>query len=194
MTGGIGSGKSYVAHMFINRGIPTYFADKEAKRLMNAKGPLKETIKKLLGKDAYHSNGRLHRAYVASLIFENKSLLKAINSLVHPAVKDDFIVWADNQKAPYVLEESAILYENGLQTNFDQVIVVTAPKEIRIRRVINRESATRKQVLSRIKQQLPDEKKIALANFVIINDGDSDLDNQIDTIHRELMKISVQKK
>ena len=190
LTGGIGSGKSFVARHFLALGIPVYFADKEAKRLMNKDTNLKQAIKDLLGTEAYHTNGWLNRAYVAKQIFENRSHLKAINGLVHPAVKEDFLLWANQQASSYVLEESAILFENGLDASFDKIIVVTAPEELRISRVIKRDSVTEKQVMARMKQQLPDKKKVALANFVINNDGESDLQKQIDSIHKSLIEIS----
>lgn len=188
LTGGIGSGKTYVAQQFQELGIPVYFADKEAKRLMNSDKKLKQLIKELLGANAYHTNGRLNRATVAKKIFENRQYLMGINKLVHPAVKEDFILWTERQSSPYVLEESAIIYENGLESNFDKVIVVTAPEEIRIRRVIKRDKTTKKAVLARIKQQFPDKKKTALANFVIVNDGESNLYEQVDFIHKALKK------
>ncbi len=193
LTGGIGSGKTFVARHFQKLGIPVYFADKEAKRLMNRDKLLKSAIKDLLGRSAYHTNGRLNRPYVASQIFKSKGLLQAMNDLVHPAVKEDFVFWSKRQKSAYVLEESAIIYENGLNVHFDQVIVVTAPMDLRIKRVMKRDNSSRKQVLSRINQQLPDKKKIALANFVITNDGDTDLEKQITAIHKELKKISKSK-
>lgn len=193
LTGGIGSGKSFVARHFQKLGIPVYYADKEAKGLMNRDKVLKDAIRDLMGRNAYHTNGRLNRPFVASLIFKDSTLLQAMNALVHPAVKDDFTQWAKRQKSAYVLEESAIIFENGLDAFFDKVVLVTAPLEIRIKRVINRDKSTRKQVMSRINQQLPDKKKIALANFVITNDGSADLDDQITTIHNELKKISKSK-
>ncbi len=193
LTGGIGSGKSFVARHFQKLGIPVYYADKEAKRLMNRDKVLKDAIRDLMGRNAYHTNGRLNRPFIASLIFKDSTLLQSINALVHPAVKDDFTQWAKRQKSAYVLEESAIIFENGLDAFFDKVVLVTAPLEIRIKRVLNRDKSTRKQVMSRINQQLPDKKKIALANFVITNDGSTDLDDQITTIHKELKKISKSK-
>lgn len=190
LTGGIGSGKSYVAKRFMSLGIPVYFADKEAKRLMIQDKQLKAAIKDLLGMKAYHPNGRLDRAYVASKIFEDRKLLLGINKLVHPAVKIDFVGWAEKQNAPYVLEESAIIFENKLDKYFDQVILVTADEAIRIKRVIKRDKITRNQVLARINQQLPDEKKMALANFIIYNNEDKSLSYQIEAIHTALLKLA----
>lgn len=190
LTGGIGSGKSYVAKQFMSFGIPVYFADKEAKRLMIQDKSLKNQIKELLGQDSYHRNGRLNRAYVASKIFEDKKMLKGINKLVHPAVKADFTRWAEEQVAPYVLEESAIIFENKLHKYFDQVILVTADEDLRIDRVMKRDKSSRNQVLARMKQQLPDKKKIPLANFIIYNNEDQSLLKQVKAIHEALLKLA----
>jgi len=190
LTGGIGSGKSYVGKIFETLGIAVYYADKEAKRLMIQDKRLKCNLKDLLGGAAYHRNGRLNRAFVAGKIFKNKTLLEKVNQLVHPAVKDDFLVWAESQVSPYVMEESAILFENGLNTGFDSVILVTADEDIRIARVMKRDKVTEQQVRSRMKQQLPDEKKLILANFVIRNNGTMDLEDQIQTVHAELLELS----
>ena len=112
LTGGIGSGKSYVATKFEKLGISIYFADKEAKKLMNSNKRLKQDIKQLLGQESYHRNGRLNRAYVSSKIFNDSTLLNKVNNLVHPAVKLDFRQWAERQDALYVIEESAIIFEH----------------------------------------------------------------------------------
>ena len=189
MTGGIGSGKSYVAKKFMEKGIPVYFADKEAKRLMIQDRSLKSEIKELLGSDSYHRNGRLNRAVVSNKIFSDKKLLKAINSLVHPAVKRDFTKWAEMQKSQYVLEESAIIFENGLDKYFDATILVTADKPLRVKRVMKRDNVTEEQVFARMNQQLPDEKKQPLATFAIKNNESDALDKQIKAIHKEILNL-----
>lgn len=155
--------------------------------------PLKQKLKDLLGTLAYHRNGRLDRAYVASKIFKDTTLLAQVNRLVHPAVKIDFTLWAEAQHSPYVLEESAILFENGLDENFDKVIVVVADKALRIARVIKRDKTSEEQVEARISKQLPDEKKRRLANFVIENNEDSNLSKQISEIHNTLLSLSKSK-
>jgi len=196
ITGGIGSGKSYVARLFGQYGIPVYYADKEAKRLMNRDKNLKASIKQLLGSEAYHKNGRLNRASVASSIFNDKSLLKKVNALVHPAVKEDFFNWAENQKASYVLEESAIIYENKLTPNFDKVILVIADKDIRIARVKQRDGLSNKQIESRIKNQFSDKKKVSLADFVIENNstGKAALRKQVEKVHKAIISLTRKKK
>ncbi len=194
LTGGIGSGKSYVAKLFEQIGVPVYYADKEAKRLMISSQALKADIKDLLGPEAYHRNGRLNRAYVANKIFSDKTLLQGINKLVHPTVRDDFAYWSQKQKYAYVLEESAIIYENKLQKYFDKVILVTAEKSVRIERVMKRDKANREQVENRMKNQLSDKKKVTLADFVLENNGTgkTDLISQIKLLDKELKKIAKQ--
>lgn len=189
LTGGIGSGKSYVARRFAALGIPIYYADKEAKRLMIQDKTLKLGIKDLLGSEAYYKNGRLNKPYVAGKIFKDKRLLAGINHLVHPAVKRDFMAWADRQETKYVIEESAILFENGLDKSFDTIILVTADKHLRISRVIKRDKVRKEQVIARMNQQLTDEKKLPLAKFVVINDEESDLNSQILSIHKEILNL-----
>ena len=194
LTGGTGSGKSYVAKLFEQIGVPVYYADKEAKRLMISSQALKADIKDLLGPEAYHRNGRLNRAYVANKIFSDKTLLQGINKLVHPTVRDDFAYWSQKQKYAYVLEESAIIYENKLQKYFDKVILVTAEKSVRIERVMKRDKANREQVENRMKNQLSDKKKVTLADFVLENNGTgkTDLISQIKLLDKELKKIAKQ--
>ena len=188
LTGGIGSGKSFVAKRFEIMGVPVYYADKEAKRLMYQDQLLKADIKDLLGVEAYHRNGRLNRPYIAQKIFKDKTLLTGINGLVHPKVKLDFEEWANKQQSNYVLEESAIIFENKMN-HFDATVLVIAPKAIRLQRVMKRDGITRKQVENRMNQQLPDEKKLKLADYVIENDGTSisNLDKQIKEIHKSLL-------
>ena len=189
LTGGIGSGKSYVAKKFAALGIPVYYADTEAKRLMIQDKILKSEIKVLLGQAAYYRNGRLNKPYVARKIFNDQKLLAGINNLVHPAVKRDFMSWADSQVSKYVIEESAILFENGLDKSFDTIILVTAEKDLRIRRVIKRDKVTKEQVIARMNQQLTDEKKLPLAKFVVVNNEDSDIISQISSIHKEILSL-----
>lgn len=189
LTGGIGSGKTLVGHMFQTLGIPVYVADNEAKRLMYRDKALKLKIKSLLGRGAYHRNGRLNRQFVSKKIFNDKKLLDKINQIVHPAVQNDFRRWASIQQAPYVIEESALIYEIKAQSRFDKVILVSAEKELRIKRVMARDGVTRNQVLNRMKKQLDEKAKINLANFVIKNNGIESLIQQVYSIHNKLLKI-----
>ncbi len=189
LTGGIGSGKTYVARHFEKLGIPVYYADAKAKYLMSYDAGLKAGIKALLGSESYHRNGRLNRDHIRSAIFSDGKLLSKINSLVHPAVYNDFLLWSAQQDAAYVIEESAIIYENELQDRFDVVILVTADVETRIIRVMKRDKADRQRVVSIMKKQLNDHDKIGLANFVVTNTDSSDIVAQVKNIHEQLLKI-----
>lgn len=189
ITGGIGSGKSFVSDIFRVWGVPVYNADKEAKRLMNHDRDLKTALKVLLGQEAYYRNGRLNRKWVASKIFSDKALLKKMNAVVHPAVRNDFEHWAEFQQAPYVLEESAIIFEAGLEKFFDAVILVMADKNTRIQRVMKRDKMTKEEVEARIAHQSSDKVKKARADFIILNDGTKALLKQVIETHEAILKL-----
>jgi dephospho-CoA kinase len=168
LTGGIGSGKTTIANYFATMGVPVYIADDAAKKVMQSKS-ITEQIKTTFG-DSLFENEILNRAKLAEIVFNNADKLAALNSIVHPAVKNDFELWLfDNKNSEYVIYEAAILFESGRYKECDVIITVTAPEEIRIERVIKRDNTTREQVLSRMKMQWNDEKRISLSNFVINN-------------------------
>ena len=187
VTGGIGSGKSTVCRIFEQLDIPVYYADKEAKRLMSHNPELKTQIKSLLGHQAYHSNGRLNRKYVASIIFSDKELLEKLNKLVHPAVRKDAKAWTQRQNSKYSLQEAALFVENGSYKQLDYLIVVTAPVEMRIKRVVKRDHSNFDEVKRRIDSQLPEIEKKKVADFIIDNSGDVSLIHQVLKIHRKLI-------
>lgn len=189
VTGGIGSGKTTVCKMFASMGIPIYYADKEAKRLMNFDTDLKNNIKKLLGEEAYHNNGRLHRANVAQLIFNDKKKLEALNQLVHPAVRKDADEWHSRQDAPYTIQEAALFVENGSYKLLDKLIVVTAPEELRIQRVMKRDNTSKEKIQQRIRNQMDEQEKVKKADFVLSNDGKSSIIQQIHAIHKAIITI-----
>ncbi|MEZ4910066.1 MAG: dephospho-CoA kinase [Saprospiraceae bacterium] len=187
ITGGIGSGKSMVATIFASLGIPIYNADIRAKEILASNLTVKRDIKALLGDGAYFKNGKPNRKYIAKLIFNDKTLLQAINAIVHPAVQVDSERWIEQQKksktSPYVIKEAALLVENGSYRALDALIVVVCPEKERIRRVVHRDKTKEDEVRVRIKNQLPDDDKIAVADFVILNDGITPLIPQIIEIH-----------
>jgi len=189
ITGGIGSGKTTCCRIFETLGISVYYADTRAKKLMNSDKMLKSQIKELLGKESYHRNGRLNRPFIASQIFNDKSLLKQMNALVHPAVGRDVIKWASQQTSEYVMYEAALLVENGSYKNFTKLIVVSCPEDERIRRVVARDGTTTKEVKARMRNQLAEEKKIAVADYVIMNDGNELLIPQILEIHEKVLEL-----
>jgi dephospho-CoA kinase len=168
LTGGIGSGKSTVGKMFKKLGVPVYNSDKQAKKLMNSSKKIRKKITALLGENAYEDN-QLNRPFIAKQVFENKELLAGLNSIVHPVVREHFIKWADKQKYSYVIQETALLFENDARDNYDRVILVTAPKQTRIERVVKRDGTSKISVLARIKNQLPDDLKVKNSDFVIEN-------------------------
>lgn len=168
LTGGIGSGKSTIAGFFTEMGIPVYIADDRAKKVMQSENIVQQ-IKATFGNTLFE-NEILNRAKLAEIVFNNTNKLAALNAIVHPAVKEDFKLWLQEHKNyQYVVYEAAILFESGRYKDFDVIITVTAPEETRIERVIKRDNTTREQVLSRMKMQWNDEKRISLSNFVINN-------------------------
>jgi len=170
LTGGIGSGKTTIANYFQEMGVPVYIADNGARNVMQSEDIVKQ-IKTIFGDDLFVNN-ILNRAKLAEIVFNDKSKLEQLNNIVHPAVKKDFEVWLlQHTNYAYVIYEAAILFESGRYKECDVVITVTAPKELRIERVIKRDNTTREHVLSRMDMQWNDEKRISGSNFVINNDN-----------------------
>lgn len=190
ITGGIGSGKSTVCAIFERLGTPVYYADIRAKQLMQDDNHLVAQIKKLFGSEAYHADGELNKVYIASIVFEDEEKLLQLNEIVHPAVKKDYASWASilaSNKYPYCIKEAALLVETGSYKELDKLIVVSAPLEDRISRVMSRDQTTRELVLKRIAAQLPEEEKVLLADFVIVNDKIMDLMPSVTAIHTQLL-------
>lgn len=188
ITGGIGSGKSSVCKIFEVLGVPIYYADDRAKALMTTNADLIAGIKERFGEAAY-LNGQLDRDYLAQQVFHNKEALAALNALVHPAVALDAARWhKEHLNAPYTLKEAALLFEAGSYKQLDKIIVVTAPKEIRIQRVMQRDNVTADQVEGRMNNQWPEEKKVALADYIIDNSGEQELIDQVMQLHQQLLK------
>jgi dephospho-CoA kinase len=169
LTGGIGSGKSIVARVFETLGIPVYYADDAAKRLMSTNENLKESIIKNFGEECYKS-GQLDRKQLASIVFNNKEKLKLLNSLIHPATIADANEWMKKQKSAYIMKEAALLFESGADKNLDYVIGVLSPADLRIKRVMQRDGLTEKEVMQRIDQQMDEKEKMKRCDFIITND------------------------
>ncbi|PUV25898.1 MULTISPECIES: dephospho-CoA kinase [Sphingobacterium] len=187
ITGGIGSGKTFICKLFEALGIPVYNADEEAKRLMNSDARIKEKLIEQFG-EATYKEGRLDRAFLADMVFSDKEKLELLNSIVHPIVIQEAKDWAERQTTRYSLKEAALLFESGSYKDLDYTILVTAPMDIRIQRVIERDGATEQQVRERINKQLSDEEKLQLADFVIVNDGITPLLPQVWTLHQKFLK------
>ena len=182
LTGGIGSGKSTVAALFRTLGIPVYESDSRAKELMHSDDQLRQKIISLFGPEAYLSDGVLNRKWIASLVFNDQSLLEKLNNIIHPAVYEDLKKWADEElqkQAPYLIQESAILFEENLSKRMKSVILVVADEETRIDRVTKRDTVSREDVLDRMRNQWNDFEKIPLSDYVIYNDGERSLIDQV---------------
>lgn len=187
ITGGIGSGKSTVCKIFKILGIPVYSADDRAKWLMAHDPALKSKLSETFGPDTFLPDGILNRAFLAKEVFSDPEKVKKINALVHPAVGQDFKSWAEKQNAPYILKEAALLFETGASKELDKIITVSSPLKIRMARVLMRDPHRDKdQINDIINQQLPDEKKNELADFVIKNAENKLLIPQILEIHKQL--------
>ena len=187
LTGGIGSGKTTVAKMFQELGVPLYIADDRAKVLMNTSKIIRRKLIHLFGEEAYKDN-ELNRPFLASKIFENANLLKQMNAIVHPKVGADFLRWKEKQTAVYVLKEAAIIFENNMASQYDLIITVVADLDQRIARVINRDNTTEAKVLAIVKNQLSDDEKAKQSDFVIINHDLEQTKVQVLKIHQQLLK------
>ncbi|MGF7075362.1 dephospho-CoA kinase [Mucilaginibacter sp. 3215] len=190
LTGNIGSGKTTVAQVFELLGIPVFYADDEAKKVMVADRLLIEGIKQTFGPQAYFDDGSLNRKYISGIVFNNKAELEKLNALVHPAVFRAFDSFDRLHKdAPYVIREAAILFESGSYKMCDRAIMITAPLEVRIARVIERDGISRADVESREARQLSQEEKLKLANDVIINDGKQLVIPQVLALHELYLSL-----
>lgn len=183
ITGGIGSGKSTVCRLFAQRGIAVYDSDSEAKRLMAEEGPLRAAIAARFGAEAY-AEGRLNRSYLAARVFTDPQALADLNALVHPAVMADFAAWAGRQSSPYVVLESAILFEAGLEHSVDRTVAVVAPLELRLERTCRRDCCDRESVLRRMAAQLDDDTLRDRADYCVVNIREEDLAPTVDELNR----------
>lgn len=193
ITGGIGSGKTTVCKLFEKLyNIPVYYADGQAKKLMTYDPTLKAAIKKEFGPAVYHPNGRLNRAALAAIVFNDKRKLNTLNALVHPAVYKDGIRWFAEMKgtAPYLLKEAALLYESDSASQLDKIIVVHVDDEKRIQRVMKRDRCDRKSVLDRMNKQMAQVEKMKRADYLIDNADRKQLLPQIKKIHLQLLALS----
>ena len=188
LTGGIGSGKSTVAKVFEVLGIPIYYADEAAKKLMNADEELKEKIKLQFGNEVY-KNGQLDKKYLADIVFISPEKLALLNALVHPATLKDAERWMQKQTTPYCIKEAALIFESGAQQNLDYVIGVTAPAPLRILRTMQRDGVSREEVIARMDKQMDDAIKMKLCDFVIKNDEQEMLLPQILELHKKLLTL-----
>lgn len=189
LTGGIGSGKSTVAKVFEVLGIPVYYADEAAKRLMNEDEELKDTIQQQFG-TAIYSDGLLNKKQLAHIVFSSPEKLALLNTIVHPATLKDAEKWMKAQTTAYCIKEAALIFESGAHEYLDYVIGVTAPVALRIQRTMQRDGITREDVLLRMDKQLDESEKMQLCNFVIKNDEQSLILPQVLALHEQLLLFS----
>ena len=188
ITGGIGSGKSYVSAMLEERGIPVYNADTESKRLTLSNAEIRNKLIALLGEEVY-ANGELNKPMLASYLFASAENALRINGIIHPVVKEDFKRWLTNHAEKDITAfESAILYEAGFEDTVDAVLMVFAPRELRLERAMKRDKATREQIEARMDAQMSEEEKCRRADFVVYNDGTLPLDKQLTSVINLLKK------
>jgi dephospho-CoA kinase len=188
ITGGIGSGKTFVCQILESMSYPEFYSDKEAKSILVNDLNVKSQIIKLFGNEAYLENDSLNREFLASKIFNDKELLIQMNAIVHPAVRTYFDNWVKNQKASIVFNEAAIIFEIGNDKYYDNVILVAASKETKIKRIQKRDNSSKEDIEKRMKNQWSDDRKIKLADFIINNDNNVMLLPQLNKVLDKLIQ------
>ncbi len=187
VTGGIGSGKTLVCNVLEKLGIPVYYADREARRLMEEDSELMLQVKGLMGEGSYRE-GKLDRSYVSGQVFGDPGRLQSLNKLVHPVVRRDFAEWASrHEEVPYVAEEAAILFESGSHRFLDRTILVMASEKVRVARVMERDGVSESRVRVRMGHQMEEEKKRSMADYLLRNSGEEMLLPQILDVHEKLL-------
>jgi dephospho-CoA kinase len=190
LTGGIGSGKSLVTEIFHTLGIPVLDADKLARKIMEEDATIQTAIIKAFGEESYAS-GKLNRPYLANIVFKDPYQLQVLNAITHPITIAAGFAWADQQKAPYVVKEAALFFEAGSAEGLDGIIGVTAPKALRIQRVMKRDGISRDEVLTRMSRQIDDTIKMRLCDWVLVNDEQQPLLQQVLALHQKLLESSI---
>tara|TARA_B100000579_G_scaffold425463_1_gene431225 strand:+ start:2369 stop:2944 length:576 start_codon:yes stop_codon:yes gene_type:complete len=186
LTGVIGSGKSTAANYFSKLGVPVFFADNSAKKIMNTDSSVKKCLVDLLGSLAY-SNGELNKQFISDKIFNNQNLLKSINNLVHPKVQEDFNLWLTNQTSPYVIYEAALIFENSSEHLFDKIICIKTPLDIIYNRLKKRGDYSKNRIDKILKNQLSQNVKCSKSDYCIENISMDSLVIEIDKIHSSLL-------
>jgi len=186
ITGGIGTGKTTISNMFSDKGVPVFNSDEIAKEIMNTNSLLKNEIVTAFGDKVYDKN-RLNKEHLSDAIFNNETLLKKINAIVHPYVADEFNSWIEEQDSKYIIYESAIIFENQVEDFFDKIICVTASEEDVISRVMKRNNFSVDKIKSIINKQLPNDAKIQKSDYVIENINISKLSDKVLEIHNDIM-------
>ncbi|MFZ4771596.1 MAG: dephospho-CoA kinase [Ferruginibacter sp.] len=185
LTGGIGSGKTTVAHIFETLGIPVYYSDDAAKRIMNENPVLQQQIIQHFGEESY-INGQLNRPFLAEVIFNNDEKRTLLNSLVHPLTIDDANNWMLQKDTPYAIKEAALIFESDVWKHLDKVIGISAPYELRLERAMQRDNISREAVEARMAKQMNEEEKMKRCDYIIYNDEQQLLIPQVIALHEKL--------
>jgi len=192
LTGGIGSGKTTVAKIFELLGVPVYYADEAAKRIMNEDEELKKSIQKQFGEAAY-KGGELDRAYLSSKVFNDPFQLEMLNALVHPATIRDAANWMDRQQTAYTIKEAALIFESAASEQLDFVIGVYAPVDLRLKRTMHRNGVSREEVVKRMSNQIDERIKMKLCDFVVYNDEEQLVIPQVLQLNQTLLQLAREK-
>lgn len=188
ITGGIGSGKSTIARIFSVLGIPVFYADTAAKKVITDDIEVVQAMRQNFGNEAYLSDGQLNRSYIASKVFNDQKQLEILNGIVHPATFRAMDSWVKEQKnVPYVLKEAALLYESGSYKQCDCTILVLADEKLKVERIKQRDGITEEQIKARMSRQMSDDEKKPMADFIIINNGRELLIPQVLHIHKQIL-------
>ncbi len=189
ITGGIGSGKSTITRVFEVLGIPVLNSDILAKHLMQHDPELRRSVMALLGPEAYQ-NGQLNRKWIASLVFSNPQFLDGLNAIVHPATIAYSKQWAQQQVAPYILKEAALLFESGSYKELDKVIGVSSPLQLRLQRAAQRDQVSEAEIQRRMARQMDEDEKMQRCNFIIKNDESESVIKQVLQLHQQLLQLA----
>lgn len=189
LTGGIGSGKSTVAAIFEVLGIPVYYTDIASKRIMNDDENVKAAVQKAFGNNAY-TDEKLNRKFIAEIVFKDQKKLELLNAIVHPATLVDAVEWMNKQTAPYIIKEAALIFESGSHQLLDYVIGVKAPLPLRLQRAIKRDNISKDEAMARINKQINEEIKMRLCDFIIVNDEQQMVIQQVLELHLKFIQIS----
>ncbi len=189
LTGNIGSGKTVVSGIFSKLGVPVFYADNEARKLYE-RLEVKVILKSVFGGTIFNDNDEIDRSILAGIVFNDPVKLRTLNQVIHPLVRESFGRWTlDHKDHLYLLYEAAILFESGYYKDLDRIVLVMAPEELRIKRVMERDNSDREEVLNRISNQWAEDKKVPMADFIIRNDGKEMLIPQVMDVHRKILSL-----
>ena len=189
VTGGMGSGKTYVCQLLEKRGIPVFYTDTEAKRLIVDDSGVRQRLKDIVGNSLYNQEGKLDKKVMASFLVRGKKWADQVNAVVHPAVRKAMYEWFVVQEShPIVVVECALLFESGLNKDMDKIVSVVAPLQVRLDRIVRRDGCTEEHARQMISLQQSDDYRMKCSDFVVENDGKSDILHQLDALNLPLIR------